>query len=51
MRYSKKDYYFCNYLYSYAIKLVSVNATSSKTAKVNTNNSSNLAFSKDELDN
>jgi hypothetical protein len=51
MRCSKRDYYSCNCSYSYAIKLVSVNATSSKTAKVNANNSSNPAFSKDELEN
>jgi hypothetical protein len=51
MRCSKRDYYSCNYFYSYAIKLVSVNATSSKTAKVNTNNSSNPTFSKDKLEN
>jgi hypothetical protein len=51
MRCGKRDYYSCNYSYSCAIKLVSVNATSSKTAKVNANNSSNLAFSKDELEN
>jgi hypothetical protein len=51
MRYSKKNYYFCNYSYSYAIKLVSVNATSSKTAKANANNFSNPTFSKDKLEN
>jgi hypothetical protein len=51
MRCSKRDYRSCNYSYSHAIKLVSVNATSSKTAKVNANNSSNPAFSKDELEN
>jgi hypothetical protein len=51
MRCSKRDYYFCNYSYSCAIKLVSVNATSSKTAKVNANNSSNSTFSKDKLEN
>jgi hypothetical protein len=51
MRYSKKDYYSYNYSYSCAIKLVSVNATSSKTAKVNANNFSNPAFSKDKLEN
>jgi hypothetical protein len=51
MRCSKRDYYSCNYSYSRAIKLVSVNATSSKTAKVNANNSSNPAFSKDKLEN
>jgi hypothetical protein len=51
MRYSKKDYCSCNCSYSCAIKLVSVNATSSKTAKVNANNSSNPTFSKDELEN
>jgi hypothetical protein len=51
MRYSKKDYYSYNCSYSYAIKLVSVNATSSKTAKVNANNSSNPTFSKDKLEN
>jgi hypothetical protein len=51
MRCSKKDYYSCNCFYFRAIKLVSVNATSSKTAKVNANNSSDPAFSKDELEN
>jgi hypothetical protein len=51
MPYSKKDYYFYNCFYSCAIKLVSVNATFSKTAKVNTNNSSNPTFSKDKLEN
>jgi hypothetical protein len=51
MRCSKKDYCSYNYSYFYAIKLVSVKATSSKTAKVNANNSSNPAFSKDKLEN
>jgi hypothetical protein len=51
MRCSKRDYCSYNYSYSYAIKLVSVYTTSSKTAKVNANNSSNPAFSKDELEN
>jgi hypothetical protein len=51
MRCSKKDHYSCNCSYSRAIKLVSVNATSSKTAKVNADNSSNPAFSEDELEN
>jgi hypothetical protein len=51
MRCSKRDYRSYNYSYFCAIKLVSVNATSSKTAKVDANNSSNPAFSKDELEN
>jgi hypothetical protein len=51
MRCSKRDYYSYNCSYSRTIKLVSVNATSSKTAKVDANNSSNPAFSEDELEN
>jgi hypothetical protein len=51
MRCSKKDYYSYNYFYSCAIKLVSVNATSSKTANTNANNFSNSTFSKDKLEN
>jgi hypothetical protein len=51
MRCGKKDYRSRNCSYSRAIKLVSVNATSSKTAKVDANNSSNPAFSEDELEN
>jgi hypothetical protein len=51
MRCGKKDHRSRNCSYSRAIKLVSVNATSSKTAKVDADDSSDPAFSEDESEN
>jgi hypothetical protein len=51
MRCGKKDHRSRNCSYSRAIKPVSVNATSSKTAKVDADDSSDPAFSEDESEN